>query len=52
MRAAKFQTKVTDLSHEELDKVKAKHGVPPRLNSCHTALVGGTSSKVTSPPTT
>ncbi len=41
MRAAKFQTKVTDLSHEELDKVKAKHGVPPRLNSCHTALVGG-----------
>jgi hypothetical protein len=41
MRAAKFQTRVTDLSHEELDKVKAKHGVPPRLNSCHTALVGG-----------
>jgi hypothetical protein len=41
MRAAKFQTRVTDLSQDELNQVKAKHGLPPRLGSCHTALVGG-----------
>jgi len=40
MRAAKFQARVTDMPQAELDKVKAKHGVPATLNSCHTAIVG------------
>jgi hypothetical protein len=41
MRAAKFQARVVDMPQEELDKVKAKHGLPPTLASCHTAIVGG-----------
>ena len=41
MRAAKFQARVTDMKQAELDKIKAKHGIPVRFHSCHTALVGG-----------
>lgn len=39
MKAAGFTVKVTDLP--ELSQVKAKHGVPAPLQSCHTSLVGG-----------
>lgn len=31
--------KVEDL--DDLDPIKAKHGVPPSLEGCHTALVDG-----------
>jgi hypothetical protein len=41
MKAAQFDVRFVDISHVELDKVKAKHGVPSRASSCHTALVGG-----------
>lgn len=41
MRAAGFNVTFTDIDQAELDKVKAKHGVPRALHSCHTALVGG-----------
>lgn len=37
MRASGFDTKVHDL--DDLTPIKQKHGVPPRLGSCHTALV-------------
>lgn len=41
MKAARFEVRFVDVPQEELDKVKAKHGVPARASSCHTALVGG-----------
>jgi hypothetical protein len=34
-----FRTKVTDLG--DLTQIKNKHGVPGKVESCHTALVGG-----------
>jgi hypothetical protein len=34
-----FATKVTDV--EDMTEVKAKYGVPGRLQSCHTAVVNG-----------
>lgn len=30
-----------DVNDSHLDQIKAKHGVPRALQSCHTALVGG-----------
>ena len=39
LRAHGFTVKHTDL--DDLTATKAKHGVPPALQSCHTALVGG-----------
>jgi hypothetical protein len=41
VRAAGFTVKVTDLSNDDLDALKEKHGVPRTAQSCHTALVGG-----------
>jgi hypothetical protein len=38
MRAAGFATTVHDT--EGMDAIKAKHGVPAALQSCHTALAG------------
>jgi hypothetical protein len=39
LEANGFATKVTDV--EDISTVKAKHGVPGRLQSCHTAVVNG-----------
>jgi len=39
MQASGFNPSVTNLP--DLSAVKTQHGVPPRLNSCHTSLVGG-----------
>ena len=36
-----FTTKVTELSDDALDALKAKHGIPRTAQSCHTVLVGG-----------
>ena len=41
MKAAQFDVRFVDMPQAEIDKLKAKHGVPPRASSCHTALVGG-----------
>lgn len=41
MRSAGFRVRFTDMPQAELDKVKAKHGVPAVAHSCHTALAGG-----------
>jgi hypothetical protein len=41
MRQAGFTVQVTDFSKDELDKIKAQHGVPETAKSCHTARVGG-----------
>jgi hypothetical protein len=41
MKAAGFAVRFVDMPQAELDKVKAKHGVPAGAHSCHTALVGG-----------
>lgn len=41
VRAGGIAVKVTDLSDEALDAMKAKHGVPRTAQSCHTGLVGG-----------
>ncbi|HVL67637.1 MAG TPA: DUF411 domain-containing protein [Vicinamibacterales bacterium] len=41
IRDAGFEVRATDMSQEELDKVKAKHHVPAAVHSCHTALVSG-----------
>jgi hypothetical protein len=30
-----------DVSAAQLSDIKAKHGVPPKLQSCHTALIQG-----------
>ncbi len=38
-RAAGFQVVVHDTS--DLEGVMTRYGVPPRLSSCHTAVVGG-----------
>lgn len=39
LRAQGFAPKTTDMVN--LTDVKAKHRVPPALQSCHTAIVGG-----------
>jgi hypothetical protein len=39
MQARGFSATVTDLP--DVAPIKAKHGVPARLSSCHTTLVGG-----------
>jgi hypothetical protein len=41
MVEAGFKVKVTDLSQEALDALKAKHAVPRTAQSCHTGLVDG-----------
>lgn len=41
VKAAGYTTKVTDLGDAELDRLKAKQGIPRTAMSCHTALVGG-----------
>lgn len=41
MRAANFDVRFVDMPQAELDKLKAKRGVPAEASSCHTALVGG-----------
>lgn len=32
---------VTEIGHADMGAIKLEHGVPPRLQSCHTALVDG-----------
>lgn len=39
MRAAGFTVRTTDL--DDVSEVKARHGVPAQLESCHTAIVDG-----------
>jgi hypothetical protein len=39
LRKAGFTATVTDV--DDMAAIKAKHGVPGRVRSCHTALVGG-----------
>ena len=39
MKAAGFEMRVHDT--QSLHAIKKKHGIPPRLQSCHTAKVGG-----------
>ena len=39
LRKAGFTATVTDV--QDMSSIKAKHGVPARARSCHTALVGG-----------
>jgi hypothetical protein len=39
MNASGFAASVTDLA--DMNPIKAQHGIPPQLQSCHTTLVGG-----------
>jgi hypothetical protein len=39
LEASGFRVEVT--IQDDLSAIKAKHGVPPSLESCHTAVVGG-----------
>ena len=39
LKAAGFTTRVTNM--DDLTELKAKHGIPARVQSCHTATVGG-----------
>jgi hypothetical protein len=41
MRHAGFTVKAEDVSHETLQQLKTKFGVPDSANSCHTALLAG-----------
>ena len=41
MREAGFVVHVTDLQEPELQKIKARYGVPATARSCHTARVDG-----------
>jgi hypothetical protein len=41
MRKAGFTVHVTDLDEAELQKIKARYGVPESAKSCHTARVAG-----------
>jgi hypothetical protein len=41
MRKAGFTVHVTDLAEPELQKIKARYGVPEGARSCHTARVAG-----------
>ena len=40
MKAQGFDVSFKDIDQAELDKVKAKYGVPRDAHSCHTAIVG------------
>ena len=39
LREKGFEVRTTDM--RDLTDIKARHGVPRQLESCHTALVGG-----------
>jgi hypothetical protein len=39
VKAAGFPVEVTNM--EDVSPIKAQHGIPPRLSSCHTAVVAG-----------
>jgi hypothetical protein len=41
MRNAGFTVHVTDLGEADLQKIKARYGVPASAHSCHTARVEG-----------
>jgi hypothetical protein len=41
VRAAGFRVRAVDVTHDELDRLRAKHGVPAAMQSCHTGLVSG-----------
>jgi hypothetical protein len=41
MRAAGYDVIAKDVTHAELDSIKAKHGLPPEMASCHTGLIDG-----------
>jgi len=41
MRQAGFAVKAEDVSHETLQQLKTKFGVPDSANSCHTARLAG-----------
>ena len=41
MKKAGYTVRVTDIDATELQKLKAKYGVPQSAASCHTARVGG-----------
>jgi hypothetical protein len=41
MRAAGYDVTAKDVTQAELDSVKAKHGVPAEMASCHTGLIDG-----------
>ena len=41
LKNAGFRTTVTDMPQASLDNVKAKHNVPAKMHSCHTAVVDG-----------
>ena len=41
MAEAGFKVRVTDLADHQLEELKKKSGVPPDVQSCHTAVVGG-----------
>jgi hypothetical protein len=41
MQAAGFTVTAYDVSHAELDTVRARHGVPQPMYSCHTGLIDG-----------
>ena len=41
LRDAGFNVHTEDVQQDALDKIKAKHGVPPSAVSCHTARVQG-----------
>jgi hypothetical protein len=40
-REGGFTVRVSDVTDEALDQLKAKHAIPRTIQSCHTALVGG-----------
>ena len=44
--------KVVTKDVADITGIKRTHDVPPMISSCHTALVGGMSSRDTSRPTT
>jgi hypothetical protein len=41
LQANGFRVDKKDTPNSELDKIKAKYGVPPQLSSCHTAVIQG-----------
>jgi hypothetical protein len=41
VRQGGFTVKVTELSDQELDTLKTRHGIPRTAQSCHTGIVDG-----------
>ncbi len=41
LQANGFKVDKKDMSNAELDKIKAKYGIPPQFASCHTGVVQG-----------